>query len=53
MQYEYAAKSSAGVTLTGLLTATSVQDAQRQLREKGLFVVFARPAGRGRALLTT
>jgi type II secretory pathway component PulF len=47
MQYEYAAKSSAGANTSGFLAAASVEDVQRQLREKGLFIISARPAGRG------
>jgi type IV pilus assembly protein PilC len=49
MQYEYAAKSPTGATTTGILAASSVQDARRQLREKGLFVLSAHPATQGRA----
>jgi type II secretory pathway component PulF len=39
MHYEYTAKSTAGETSTGLLTATSEAEAHHQLREKDLFVV--------------
>ncbi len=51
MQYEYTAKSTAGETLTGLLTAGSPAEAQHQLRERKLFVVSLRPLGHGRSLL--
>jgi type II secretory pathway component PulF len=51
MHYEYAAKSFDGDILKGSLTAASIQDVQRQLRERGMFVVSAQPVGQGRSLL--
>jgi len=51
MQYEYTAKSIAGETLTGLLAADSTADAGHRLRERDLFVMSLKPAGRGRSLL--
>lgn len=50
MQYQYAAKSSTGATLTGVLAAGSLPDVRRQLREQGLFLISAQPADHGRAL---
>ncbi len=53
MQYEYAAKSATGATLKGSLPAVSLQDLQRQLRERGLFVVSAKSLGTQQPLLSS
>jgi type II secretory pathway component PulF len=47
MHYQYTAKSSLGENRTGQLVAASVEDVHRQLRERGLFVISAKPAARG------
>jgi type II secretory pathway component PulF len=44
MNFQYVAKSTAGETVTGLLAAASVGEAQHRLRQKELFVVSIRPA---------
>ncbi len=51
MQYEYTAKSTAGETTTGLLTADSTAEVGHQLRERALFVVAVKPVGGGRSLV--
>lgn len=45
MNFQYAAKSISGRTLTGSLSAHSAEDASRQLREKDLFVLSLKAAG--------
>ncbi len=49
MHYEYTAKSTSGETTTGILTADSAAEASHQLRERELFVVSVKPAGRDRS----
>ena len=47
MNYEYRAKTKTGETLRGLVTASSTSDVGRQLRERDLFLVSAKPVGSG------
>jgi type II secretory pathway component PulF len=47
MQYQYCAKTTTGETLDGYLNASSTADVGRQLRQRDLFLVSARPAGSG------
>lgn len=47
MRYQYTAKSGTGDTLTGTLTAASLPEAHRQLREMDLFPVSVKRVGRG------
>ncbi len=44
MQYQYCAKTTTGATLEGYLNASSAADASRQLRQRDLYLVSARPA---------
>ena len=53
MNYEYAAKSATGATLKGSLPAVSLQDLQRQLRERGLFVLSAKSLGTAQPRLSS
>ncbi|MHB8900783.1 MAG: type II secretion system F family protein, partial [Thermoguttaceae bacterium] len=46
MHYQYSAKTNTGATVEGLVNAASLGDATRQLRQRDLFLVSARPAGR-------
>lgn len=43
MKYEYRAKTTTGETQRGLLTASSMSDVGRQLHERDLFLVSAKP----------
>ena len=52
MKYEYSAKTTGGETQQGLVTANSPSDVGRQLRERELFLVSAKPAGSRMALLS-
>ena len=45
MQYEYRAKTTTGETQQGLLAASSTSDVGRQLRERDLFLISAKPVG--------
>jgi type II secretory pathway component PulF len=47
MHYEYEAKSTTGEAQTGILTASSPDEARQLLREKKLFVVSMKPVGGG------
>lgn len=49
MRYEYTAKSTSGETTTGILTAESAAEVNHQLRERELFVLSVKPAGRDRS----
>ena len=45
MQYEYRAKTMTGETQQGSLNASSMSDVGRQLQERDLFLVSAKPVG--------
>ena len=45
MKYEYRAKTTTGETQQGMLTASSTSDVARQLHERDMFLVSARPVG--------
>jgi type II secretory pathway component PulF len=47
MQFAYTAKAKDGQPASGVLAADSLPQAQRQLRQQGLFVVSVAPARRG------
>jgi type II secretory pathway component PulF len=47
MQFAYTAKAKDGQPASGLLAADSLPQAQRQLRQQGLFVLSVAPARRG------
>jgi type II secretory pathway component PulF len=49
MQYAYTAKSMHGETSTGVVVADSLAQAQKQLREKGLYMVSAAAGGGAKA----
>lgn len=48
MHYEYTARSTAGETSTGVLTASSPGEVRQLLRERDLFAVAVKPVGGGR-----
>ena len=51
MNFQYIAKSTTGETVTGLLTAASAGEVHHRLRQKELFVVSVRAAGRNQSAL--
>ena len=49
MQFAYTAKSADGQSATGVLVADSLPQAQKQLRQQGLYVLSVAPAGSKKA----
>jgi len=50
MNFEYAAKTKSGEVLSGLLTANSPADVNRQLRDRNLYILSVKPARQGSSL---
>ena len=49
MQYQYSAKESTGALSSGIIDAVSIQDARKQLQQRGLFALSLNEHGKARS----